>query len=194
MRLIYLIGLVMLISCKANQAIDVCTKVNNECFGEFKLPVQQDEINKVQLNLQQDETTDLITNGDFSSGANWTTGAGWAIAAGKATATNITAAGTLTQTLALEPLTYYKLTFTIENMSASSQAGVNVGGNLVGIFQFDGTYEFYFHTDAVIAANEIEFLGSVTLPSFDLDNVSLFRMGTVGVKYFACSYQFGIVD
>lgn len=71
---------------------------------------------------------ELVTNGDFSSGASWTTGAGWSIGAGVATA-SVSSTG-LTQSILCEPMSYFVVECDVTRSAGSLQ--ISLGGTNVG--------------------------------------------------------------
>lgn len=74
--------------------------------------------------------SEMVTNGDFASGASWTAGTGWAIGAGVATGTAAT--GTLTQTIAFAASRRYRVTYTVSGYVGGAVQVQLTGGTAVG--------------------------------------------------------------
>lgn len=113
----------------------------------------------------------LVTNGDFASGAGWTTGTGWTIGAGVATAT----AGVqslLETTVTLNPNAYFLLEFGITRLAGTitPQIGTTDIGAAINA---TGTYRrvFYTGTGTLNFDKDSSFGGTV-------DNVSVKQLLT----------------
>ena len=122
---------------------------------------------------------ELVTNGNFASGASWTTDTGWTISGGAANSDG-TGFGSVNQDLGLGRLVnaYYSITYTILNyVSGSVKAGV--GGALVPYQHFaNGTYTDIVTTgnnplDGKLYFSSSAFNGSIT-------NVSVKKFHSVG--------------
>lgn len=74
---------------------------------------------------------ELVTNGDFSSGAAWTPFSLWAITGGQAVATATAAFSTITQSIALVAGVTYQVTYTVASASAGAVRIAFSGGTQV---------------------------------------------------------------
>jgi hypothetical protein len=93
--------------------------------------------------------SELVTNGDFSSGASWTAGTGWTIAGGVASA-NIAAGVNLDQSLTTTTNKSYVVTFTITSYTSGGiRARLTGAANISGsVRSAVGTYTEIFHATA----------------------------------------------
>lgn len=111
--------------------------------------------------------SNLVTNGDFASGASWSAGSGWAIGSGVATATAATGFLSATLTTAVVASRIYRITYTIVTATAGS-VRPNIGG-IDGVSRSAaGTY-----TDYITAFNTGTFVMSPTTFSGSVDNIEV---------------------
>ena len=127
--------------------------------------------------------SELIQDGDFSSGTQWTNGAAWLIDAGVATYNDIDNAQSLSQSdgnmlgsIAIN--TNYKLEFDISITAGTAQLYIlNASGNvdyIVSTAYVDGHHELFFTAPADIGTGGIAFYSYTTSSnSFSIDNISL---------------------
>jgi hypothetical protein len=104
--------------------------------------------------------TELVTNGDFSSGTGWTAGAGWSIAAGIATAT-AGAGSDLSTTITMATATWFVLEFdytrtagTLQPYIGSTALGSSLSsasGHVVQVFYTNASSTLKFTKDAAFA-------------------------------------------
>lgn len=181
-----------------NQAVSLATPGNTfqdingdcECVGrDFCQLVEPSDDTCVEVGLSETTGTELVTDGGFAAacGTNWTCGANWSIAAGIASKA-AGAGNALSQFIApIDQNKLYKIVFTISN----------VGGTGNGTAYFTGfaqetiitfpatsasaqTYTRYIFVDNLPDGTLI-FEGDTTI-TYDLDNVSIKEMSTVGLR------------
>ena len=114
--------------------------------------------------------SNLVTNGDFASGAGWTAGSGWTIAAGVASHTG--AAGNLDTAVAFTAGKLYRVTYTVSNYVSGQLAFQFIGGNAVtsSYTAANGTYVEYFRAET---SNVTLRFQSFAIFQMDIDNVEV---------------------
>lgn len=129
--------------------------------------------------------SEMITNGAFADGSAWTAATGWTIGTGVATYDDVNNAAKLSQidgdmVISIEPLTTYRLTFTLNISSGNAQLYfVNSAGSAVykaiALYSVNGTKVVRFTTPASIAGGGLGILGYTggSTMTFTIDNVSL---------------------
>ena len=85
--------------------------------------------------------SELVTNGDFSSGTDWTPGTGWTISGGVASFSNPTGSSLAQTGLPAMPAgCWYQVEFDLVQTSGSGcTMGLNVGGGIDSFGSFSGT-------------------------------------------------------
>jgi len=112
---------------------------------------------------------DLVTNGDFSNGANnWSLGAGWSIGVGKVIGSS--ASGTLSQAGIASAGKQYKVTFSVTDYS-SGTLFVDIGGSSAQTTTSNGLKTFYFTSTST---GSLRFYGGSFTGS--IDNVSVIEI------------------
>ena len=122
----------------------------------------------------------LVTNGDFASGAGWTAGSGWTIAAGVASHTG--AAGDLDTTVAFAANTLYRVTYTVSNWVSGQIACQFIGGNAVTATYrgANGTYVQYLRAETSNATLRFRSFGAFQM---DIDNVEVVAVTAYTAPY-----------
>lgn len=180
----------MAINCIPYQPIDFCAQ--NYCFDEaFCLRVEPTDINKVQVELTQKTGTELVQNGNFSSGTGWNTGTGWSITGGQAVAASAT--GDLTQLGIFTTGKYYWIQFTILEWQLglidTPIGSTNIEGTYQGVF-LAASDDLVFSTPGTftgkldnVSAKEISMLGWNIIDCETGDTIVYNGNGAVGVDY-----------
>lgn len=166
-------------------------------LNNFVFPLQSYLFNRAPLQVDPRGLTlsfadslvgaQLVTNGNFASGASWTAGSGWAIAAGTANGDGTGVSTFLFQDLGIGvvPNTYYSVTYTVSNY-VSGSVGVGIGGSLVSFFDSaNGTFTHIVNTTNAPIDGKLYFVS--ILFNGSIDNVTVFKyhsVGTVNVDNF----------
>ena len=124
--------------------------------------------------------SNLVTNGDFASGAGWAAGSGWTIAAGVASHTGAT--GNLDTTVAFAANTLYRVTYTVSNWVSGQIACQFIGGNAVTATYrgANGTYVQYLRAETSNATLRFQSFGAFQM---DIDNVEVCAVTAYAAPY-----------
>lgn len=170
-----------------NQYIAACAADN------WDQPINLTDITTFQLDYSALTGTDLVTDGVFAAacGVNWTCGAGWSIAAGVASYSGA-GSGQMTQDISsassvIDDLVY-SVTFTISNMALNGGLGVvaSIGGITFTTTAINGTFTYYRASSSYLNDN-ISFAASVGAETFDIDDVSVVLMSSIGIRIRDCA-------
>lgn len=113
------------------------------------------------------ESSEIVLNGSFASGASWTAASGWVITGGKAQHTS-NGTGNLSQTNLVVNGLRYRLTYEVLDVTVGSVT-VSCGGNTFTARSSNGTYTEYF-----VATNNAALSFTPTNTArLSIDNVSI---------------------
>lgn len=121
--------------------------------------------------------SELVTNGDFASGASWTTETGWSIGSGIATKIASAANANLTQTVAIVAGRPYRVTYTLTHTAGGFQ--IILGGAASSVKLASGSY-----TDIIVAGSSNQLVSAFGNAAFagTIDNISVREMSGAADK------------